>query len=714
MSKKHYSIGVDYGTNSVRAIIVDITDSEEMKTNPMQTSLKLVLSCAFCFALLLSSDLLSAANHIAVGDAHLQLRYEICPDGIAFRATPTNGAAWNATLHGSAFITKINGHGVVDMGSGVNGYVNLGAQIGALLQTLPEFSIEAYVYIPFQNQLKDVAQSGHFVWTFSDTNAVNHNAGRYMFMKASNQVFAISSGGWGSNQQVTNQLASYFNGPLRRGMWEHIVVTRSGNTINLFVGGQLKGTQTTTVAHNSFGNLDFNYLARSVFNGDAYLPGAKYYRVSVYDKAFTQQEIATELGVKEILAGLPNERIMPKNASVPMMRVSLHTPEDFARIREKLAVNEEPWVSGYQRLITNSHTVLTWNGPHPTEFIIRGAATANGRENYMNAARSVAAAYQKALVYRIGHEDNARTYADQAVNILNRWANENKHLDGNSNVSLASGLYGYQFALAGELMRNYDGWDQEDFAKFQQWLLNVFYPANMDFLIRHHNCWDDHYWTNWDMCNIASLMAIAIVCDRRDIYNWALEALQGNYGEPIGPADPNQRRVVGNGYWFKAMNYVHITEDGEELAQQQESGRDQGHTVMNIGLFGVIAQMAWNQGDDLFGLGDNLFLKNSEYVAKYNIVRHDVPFTTHTRFAGNRNSPDRDTMHEISSAGRGHNRPVWALPYYHYTVVEGIAPEKIRWTRFAKEASTPEGGPQMGNTSGAYDSPGFGTLMYTR
>jgi hypothetical protein len=107
------------------------------------------------------------------------------------------------------------------------------------------------------------------------------------------------------------------------------------------------------------------------------------------------------------------------------------------------------------------------------------------------------------------------------------------------------------------------------------------------------------------------------LCDRRDIYNWALEALQGNYGEPHRAYGANQRRVVGNGYWFKAINYVHVLEDGLEIAQQQESGRNsQGYPVMNLGLMGVIAQLAWNQGDDLFGLGDNLLLKCAEYVSK--------------------------------------------------------------------------------------------------
>jgi hypothetical protein len=333
-------------------------------------------------------------------------------------------------------------------------------------------------------------------------------------------------------------------------------------------------------------------------------------------------------------------------------------------------------------------------------------------ENYVNAMRSSAAAYMLALRWKIGRDSNPDAYADRAVYILNEWARVNKSLGGDTNITLAAGLYGYMFALAGELMRDYPGWAAADFNKYKQWLLDVFYRGNMGFLIAHHGCWDDHYWTNWDMCNLASLMAIGIVCDRRDIYNWAIEALQGNYGVPLDSF--TGRRVVGNGYWFKAINNLHTTADGEELAQQQESCHDQGHTMMNIGLLGVIAQLAWNQGDDFFGLGDNLFLKNCEYVAKYNVAGLDVPFTTYVRLNGNGNSPARDTMTGVAEGSRGESRPVWALPYYHYTYYKGVEPGKIRYTKLGRDMTTPEGGPSIGNASGAYDQPGFGTLMYTR
>ena len=659
--------------------------------------------------LLLIGILLS--SYTVTADTHLVLRYEVDSVTNTFRATPTTGTAWNAVLYGSAFITTMGEHAVIDMGNN-NGYVDLGRQAGKTLQTLPEFTTETYVYIPFQNILKNNGVEGHYLWSFANTPDITPTRGGYLSMKAAERTFALSADGTNGQVPAYARFGNSHN-PFRRGIWEHVVLTRSGNTYRLYVNGKLEGTHDTTIA---LSNLEFNYLARPLI-GTAHLDGAKFYRFSIYSKAFSQPEVANELGANEIMKGFPRERILSKDSSVPMKHVGgIHTPDDFVRIREKIQAGEEPWATGYQQLLKNSHTQKNWNGPHPTEYIIRGGVTPNGNENYMNAARSAAAAYQLALIYHIGLVENPREYADRAVNILNRWADVNKHLDGNSNVSLASGLYGYMFALAGELMRNDDGWTPADFAKYQQWLLDVFYDSAMDFLIRHHNCWDDHYWTNWDMCNLAALMAIGIVCDRRDIYNWALEALQGNYGEPHKPYPAAQRRVLGNGYWFKAINFIHTTEDGEELAQQQESGRDQGHTVMNIGMMAVIAEMAWHQGDDLYGLGDNLLLKMCEYVSKYNIARLDVPFNTYIRLWQSNPTPSRNTMTEVATSIRGHNRPVWGMPYYHYTVVKGVDLVKTPWTKLATEAefSLQHWGPQMGNNSGAYDSPGFSLLMFAR
>jgi hypothetical protein len=394
---------------------------------------------------------------------------------------------------------------------------------------------------------------------------------------------------------------------------------------------------------------------------------------------------------------VPVTSIALKPEGTPMLHVGgLHTAEDFARIKQKLAAGEEPWVSGYAKLTGSQYAQKTWT-PYPTAEIRRGGTSG---ENYMNAARSSHAAYQLALRWKISEDDD---FAARGVYILNEWAAVCTAVTGDTNASLAFGIYGYEFALAGELLRDYSGWEAADFAKFQQWMLGVFWPGNRGFLEDHYNTFDDHYWANWDLCNLASALAIGILADRRDIYNYAVDYLQNG---------------IGNGNVYKAINYIHVTADGEELGQWQESGRDQGHATMCIALMGTICQLTWNQGDDFYGLDSNRFLKGCEYTAKYNVAGLDVPFEPYTRKWGNKVSVPNgnyDYHIAVSPASRGVVRPMWAAPYWHYKSVKQLDESKLKYTKMGLDAVGVEGGGgHYGETSGGFDQLGFGTLMYTR
>jgi hypothetical protein len=105
-----------------------------------------------------------------------------------------------------------------------------------------------------------------------------------------------------------------------------------------------------------------------------------------------------------------------------------------------------------------------------------------------------------------------------------------------------------------------------------------------------------------------------------------------------------------------------------------------------------------------------------EYIAKYNIAGLDVPFTRYVRLNGNGATPQRDVMTRVSSDQRGHNRPAWGIPYYHYSVIKGVDPSKTRWTKMGVESEflMTHWGPIMGDNSGAYDQPGFSLLMFAR
>jgi hypothetical protein len=123
---------------------------------------------------------------------------------------------------------------------------------------------------------------------------------------------------------------------------------------------------------------------------------------------------------------------------------------------------------------------------------------------------------------------------------------------------------------------------------------------------------------------------------------------------------------------------------------------------MGIGLMGAICEMAWKQGDDLYGYDNNRFLAGCEYVAKYNLGE-DVPFKTYRN--------DQVTQNVISNVARGDARPVWELVYNHYVKLKGLPAPYT--TRMAEKGRPEGGGGDYGPNSGGFDQLGYGTLTAT-
>jgi hypothetical protein len=363
----------------------------------------------------------------------------------------------------------------------------------------------------------------------------------------------------------------------------------------------------------------------------------------------------------------------------------LHAQADFTRMKTKVASGEQPWTAGFKKLTDNGHASLNWT-PRPAEIIYRGFDGVNP-QNYPQLYRDTAAAYAHAVRWKISGD--AR-HADKAVEIMNAWSGTLKHLYGTSDRFLAAGIYGYQFANAAEIRRAYPGWAAADFARFKTLMLEVFYPLNYRMLTDHNDARADHYWANWDLANMASMMAIGVLTDRGDIYDQAVAYFKHGDGNA----------AIGHAVW-----YIHAN----GMGQWQEAGRDQGHSVLGIGLMAAICEMAWQQGDDLYGFDDNRFLKGAEYVAAYNLFK-DVPFEPYYNRSHGLHT-------EASAIARGQLRPVWETVYNHYVKRMGISAPNVE--AMAAKVRTESGGAEggggdYGSSSGSYDQLGFGTLTYSR
>ncbi|MDR1121861.1 MAG: alginate lyase family protein [Dysgonamonadaceae bacterium] len=394
---------------------------------------------------------------------------------------------------------------------------------------------------------------------------------------------------------------------------------------------------------------------------------------------------------------------------------ALHTQADFDRVKAQLAAGDPTVTTAYNNLKNNAYSSST-TATYPVERIVRGGSG----ENYMNAARGAAMAYQNALRWKISGD---AAYAERAILILNSWAATCKAVGGDTNQSLASGLYGYAFANAAELMRDYEGWNPAEFKKFQEWMLYVWYPRCIDFLKRRHDTWTQgrpgHYWSNWGLCNTLAVMSIGILCDDVFIYNQGVSYYKYDQvgGSPHSLVE-NDNTVYYNGglteYLGNLVPVLHADERGPFgfLGQMQESGRDQGHALMALGLAVDVAQVGWNQGDDLFGYMDNRLVAGIEYLAAYNSGVNDLPWTEYWYHDVRTALQSSWRMTGNNEGGRSAFRPYWDRILGHYEGIKGIT---MNYSHTMKnKENIDNGGGAYGQTSGGFDHLGFSTLMCTR
>ncbi|MER6355692.1 alginate lyase family protein [Streptomyces sp. NPDC001634] len=363
----------------------------------------------------------------------------------------------------------------------------------------------------------------------------------------------------------------------------------------------------------------------------------------------------------------------------------LHTGADLARMAAKVKAGASPYTAGYAKLTANRHSQSGWT-PNPQAIVYRGVELrprSTWPQNYGILYNDIHAAYQNALRYHVSGDS---AHADTAVAILNAWSAKLTKVGGSADRFLAAGIYGYQAANAAELVRDHKDFQLE---RFQKMLLDVFYSVSEDFLVRHNGTPAPHYWPNWDLCNIACTLATGIFCDDQAKVERAVEYFK--HGDGMGAIK-------------HAIPVVH--DDG--LAQWMEAGRDQGHSLMGVGLMGTICEMAWNQGIDLYGYDDNRFLKGAQYVAKWSLGGN-VPYTPYARVD---ERPGIQHPTAVAPASPTQMRPVWAMVANHYTKRRGLSATYL--TQIAAKAAPEGGGGDYGPNSGGFDQLGFGTLAFTR
>lgn len=405
---------------------------------------------------------------------------------------------------------------------------------------------------------------------------------------------------------------------------------------------------------------------------------------------------------------------------------------DFDRVKKSLDDATAPQaVKDEFTLLKNSRYTSPTYTASPLEYIVRGdgtGITSDGKEHYAEAMNDAAAAYQMALLWKLTGDTK---YADLSVKVMNEWVKTCKGITSNdSNQMLAAGAQGYTFANAAEIMRSYEGWSAADFDRFKEWMMTVFAAKNKDFLDRHQGTCDEHYWSNWDLLNMCSYLAIGILTENDDMVNFVVnyfyngagngcikKLIQGTFADPFG--------------------------SGGEIAQNQESGRDQGHAMMSVAVTANLCQMAYTLYQcnpsvarlDFFAANDNAIMKMGEYTALFNLkggadqlnatgawlaTQSAMPFNEY-KYCVDCTCKDKNhsAIHTMvaNDEGRGKLRPGWEIFYNHYARIKNLS-SGYQYAKQAADKMRPEGGvdgsSRYGTNSGAFDQLGWGTLMLYR
>ena len=340
----------------------------------------------------------------------------------------------------------------------------------------------------------------------------------------------------------------------------------------------------------------------------------------------------------------------------------LHTTKSIERMRAQIADKEYPAYGSFELLKSHHCSQADYQPFGPFEVISRDGEF---RHTKSKMEQDFSAVYQNALMWVLTGE---KAHAEKSLELLLGYAGTLKRIPETNDAPLLVGLEGLKIIYATEMLRHtYKKMTVVQFNEISRMIRNVFLPVMENFY--HRKPYTNG---NWGPIVTKAYMAAAILWDNEEMYDKAIDFyLHANDNRTIA------HYISGN------------------TGQIQESGRDQGHSMLGIGALATVCEIAWQQGDDLYSALDNRLMKGFEYVAKYNLG-YNVPFAVWKDVTGKYSN-----WTEISDKGRGRYMPVFEMVYNHFVIRKGM---QMPYTEKVLQQIRPEGYDR--------DQPAFGSLLF--
>lgn len=419
-----------------------------------------------------------------------------------------------------------------------------------------------------------------------------------------------------------------------------------------------------------------------------------------------------------------------------------HKKSDLDRMKYMVKAKIDPWYSSYQEMVADSKS--SYN------YVVQGdlSFTELGRDNKVNYNAwnsDIRAAYYNALRWYIDEESE---HADKAIDIFNSWVNL-QAVTSNGTTALSGGV-GYIMIEAAEIIKHtYSGWSAVAIKKFEDMLV---YPGYSNRAVPSgiSKSYGTFYWQSYQgdpirhgnqgLSGWRTVMAMGIFLDNDIMYDRALRYIKGlphRSDDLPYPAGPNtSKSITGsndysdtysvtrgysqNDYGYNELMTNYIYDNG----QCQESSRDQQHTTFGIGLLTSMAEMAWNQGEDLYGFTNNRLLLGLEYNMRYNVSDMQSypdqttpwnPTVNSGEFKTGFDRTGRWYSKAVSPEGRGDFsgvRPVFEMPVAHYLGRGLKIEDHVKWTLRARDKSIELAGYEKAGWTN--DAIGWGALTARR
>ena len=426
-----------------------------------------------------------------------------------------------------------------------------------------------------------------------------------------------------------------------------------------------------------------------------------------------------------------------------------HKRSDLERMKLMVEAGVEPWATSFQNL--SSHPRAQFDFPvdvvnQDPSYVIEFS---DASDNFM--VNDGGTAYLNALMWYFTEDPR---HAEKAIEIFNTY----KTMRRNTQIPLFSGRI-IRMIEAAELIKNtYDGWDPVEREEFEDMLVYPGYSSTRVPTAAIESDDVSFYWKiyNGDPSRIGNqgllaarvMMAMGIFMDNEVMYDRAVRMVRGQShrsddvpyqsGPPrVGDQEETcdfyeayvldgfRTRIPDYGYNEVIEHYIH------ENGQSQEADRDQAHSIAGVSSICGMGEIAWNQGDDIYGTLDNRPLLGLEYHTRYNLSSFiSYPDQTEPweptvesgeffqravrngrRFALKINP---GVNCDQSGTTRGNNLldPVFEMPLAHYRDRMGLPSDDYKWIQRGHDYQVSQVGVEGITNTLAF--PLYGGLFYRR